>query len=519
MNERKKDTVKIFDTTLRDGEQAPGCSMNIEEKVHVARQLERLGVDAIEAGFPIASAGDFESVRAVAGAVKNICVAGLARCKPEDIERAAEAVKPALNPRIHVFLATSDIHRRYKLKKARDEILKLAVEGVKNAKEYCGDVEFSPEDASRTEPEFLSEVVQAVIEAGATTVNIPDTVGYAMPWDFGNLISMLMEEVKNVKDAVISVHCHNDLGLAVSNSLEAVRHGARQVECTVNGIGERAGNCSLEEVVMALRTRRDIFDVDTNIDTRQIMHASRLVSNVTGMLVQRNKAIVGENAFAHEAGIHQDGIIKERTTYEIMSPEDVGVDKSRLVLGKHSGRHALRERLVELGVELNQQQFEHVFEEFKNLADKKKQIFDEDLEAIVREELESLEDVRVMVDLLSFHISSGTGTVPTATVQLKLHDGEVITDAATGDGPIDAIYRAIDRITEMECNLSDYTIRAVTGGKDAMGEVTVRLDRDGRSERGRGTSTDIIEASARAYLMAVNLHFARTEETNMQKKC
>ncbi len=504
-------TVKIFDTTLRDGEQAPGCSMTIDEKIHVARQLERLGVDAIEAGFPVVSSGDFESVSAVAESVKNICVAGLARCTPGDIERAAEAVKPAKNPRIHVFLATSEIHRRHKLKKARNEILKLAVEGVEDAKKFCSDIEFSPEDASRTEPDFLGDVVQAVTEAGATTVNIPDTVGYAMPWHFGELIAMLVKKVRNNGgDAVISVHCHNALGLAVSNSLEAVRNGARQVECTVNGIGERAGNCALEEVVMALRTRRDVFKADTNINTRQIMHTSRLVSNVTGMLVQRNKAIVGDNAFAHEAGIHQDGMIKDRTTYEIMSPEDVGVDKSRLVLGKHSGRHAFRERMEEMGIELNEKQFERVFVEFKNLADKKKHIYDEDIEALVREELEAVEGFQAIVELISFHISSGSGTVPTATVELRMADGK-LTDAATGDGPVDAIYRAIDRITGIECTLTDYTIRAVTGGKDAMGEVTVMLDAGGQPERGRGTSTDIIEASTRAYLMAINRIMKKAE--------
>ncbi len=505
--------VKIFDTTLRDGEQAPGCSMTIDEKIHVARQLERLGVDAMEAGFPIASKGDFDGVREVAGAVGDVTVAALARCVTNDIERAAAALEPAARPRIHVFLATSEVHRRHKLKKARSEILKLAQQGVTEAKGCCRDVEFSPEDASRTEPDFLSDVVQAVIEAGATTVNIPDTVGYAIPWHFGRLISELMQNVKNINDAVISVHCHNDLGLAVANSLEAVRNGARQVECTVNGIGERAGNCSLEEVVMALRTRRDIFNADTNVRAKQIMHASRLVSNVTGMMVQRNKAVVGENAFAHEAGIHQDGMIKERSTYEIMAPEDVGAEKSRLVLGKHSGRHAFKKRMEELGMELDDRRFEHVFEEFKNLCDKKKQIFDEDIEAIVREELETGDGGRPVVELLNYHISSGTGAVPTATVELNLR-GERITDAATGDGPIDAIYRTMDRITGLECALSDYTIRAVTGGKDAMGEVTVRVESGDNSERGRATSTDIVEASARAYLIAVNRIMRKIEDTH-----
>ncbi len=499
--------VYIFDTTLRDGEQAPGCSMMVEEKVHVARQLERLGVDVIEAGFPIASLGDFESVREVSRAVTEPIVAGLARCVEADIERAGEAVQEARKPRIHVFLATSEIHRRYKLKKARGEILRLAVEGVERALGLCRDVEFSPEDASRTEPEFLCEVVEAVIEAGAGTVNIPDTVGYAMPWQFGELIQRLRAEVSNIRKAVISVHCHNDLGLAVANSLEAVRMGARQVECTINGLGERAGNCSLEEAVMAMRTRQDVFGVYTDIDTREIMNASRLVSSVTGMTVQRNKAVVGENAFAHEAGVHQDGMLKEKSTYEIMRPEDVGVEKTSLVLGKHSGRHAFRKRLEELGIRLDEGRLEHLFQEFKHLADKKKEVFDEDLEALVRDELEQVPDI---FRLASFHVSSGSSAVPTATVQMTV-GGELVTDAATGDGPIDAIYRTIDRITGLQCNLSDYGIRAVTKGKDALGEVSLTVQAGALRERGRATSTDILEASARAYLAAVNRIAKRRE--------
>lgn len=495
-----KDKVTIFDTTLRDGEQAPGCSMTVEEKVHVARQLDRLGVDVIEAGFPISSSGDFESVREVASAVQRPTIAGLARCMPKDIERAGEALEQARNGRIHVFLATSEIHRKHKLKKARGEIIKLAVEGVENARAICPDVEFSPEDASRTEPDFLCEVVEAVIDAGASTVNIPDTVGYAIPHEFGNLIERLHNDVANVSDAVISVHCHNDLGQAVANSLEAVRNGARQVECAINGIGERAGNCSLEEVVMSIRTRQDFFDVFTDINTRQIMPASRLVSNVTGMSVQRNKAIVGENAFAHEAGIHQDGMLKEKSTYEIMRPEDVGVEKTRLVLGKHSGRHAFRQRMEELAIELDEEHFERVFQQFKELADKKKEIFDDDLEALVRDELEQAPDI---IRLLNFHISSGTNAVPTATVQLEIEE-EVKTDAATGDGPIDAAYRAIDRITGIDCDLSDYEIRAITGGKDALGEVSIQITADDVQQRGRASSTDIVEASVRAYMAAVN---------------
>ncbi len=507
-NSDSKDKVIVFDTTLRDGEQAPGCSMTIEEKVHVARQLDRLGVDVIEAGFPISSPGDFESVREVADAVTRPTIAGLSRCVPQDIERAGEALENADKGRIHVFLATSEIHRKHKLKKARGEIIKLAVEGVERARQICPDVEFSPEDASRTEPDFLCEVVEAVIEAGAGTVNIPDTVGYAIPHEFGSLIARLHEEVSNVHDAIISVHCHNDLGQAVANSLEAVRNGARQVECAVNGIGERAGNCSLEEVVMSIRTRQDFFDVRTDINTKQIMPASRLVSNVTGMSVQRNKAIVGKNAFAHEAGIHQDGMLKEKSTYEIMSPEDVGVEETRLVLGKHSGRHAFRQRMEDLAIDLDDEHFEHVFQKFKELADKKKEIFDEDLEALVRDELEKAPDI---IRLLNFHISSGTNAVPTATVQLEIEE-EVKTDAATGDGPIDAVYRAIDRITGMECELSDYEIRAITGGKDALGEVSIQITAEGTRQRGRASSTDIVEASVRSYMAAVNRLLKNREE-------
>ena len=494
------DKVTIFDTTLRDGEQAPGCSMTIEEKIRVARQLELLKVDVIEAGFPISSPGDFESVREISRNVSEPIVAGLARCLDPDIDRAGEALREARRPRIHVFLGTSEIHRKYQLKKDRGQVLALAVRGVERARQSCEDVEFSPMDASRTEPDFLCEVVQAVIESGATTVNIPDTVGYAMPEQFGKLIEMLRSNVPGIERVVISVHCHNDLGLAVANSLAAVLKGARQIECAVNGIGERAGNCALEEVVMAIRTRRDLFDVYTGVETRQILKTSRLVSAVTGLIVQRNKAIVGENAFAHEAGIHQDGVLKKKSTFEIMQPEDVGVDKTQLVLGKHSGRHAFRARLEELGIEMNEEHFEHVFQEFKLLADKKKEVFDEDIEALVHEEFEEVPDV---FKLISFHISSGTGTIPTATVRLAAR-GDIVTDAATGDGPIDAVYNAVDRISGIQCKLSDYTIRAITGGKDAMGEVSLQIEAGEFSERGRASSTDILEASARAYLAAVN---------------
>jgi len=498
---RQKERIVVFDTTLRDGEQAPGCSMTLEEKVRVAKQLERLGVDVIEAGFPISSEGDFESVRMIASRVERPVVAGLARCVDADIARAGEAIKPANKGRIHVFLATSKVHREHKLKKARSEIVKLAVKGVKRAREFTEDVEFSPEDAARTEPEFLCEVVEAVIEAGAGTVNIPDTVGYAMPEQFGALIARLKTDVPNIEQAVVSVHCHNDLGLAVANSLAAVRNGARQVECTINGIGERAGNCSLEEIVMALRTRRDFFEVETGVDTRQIMNASRMVSAVTGMPVQPNKAIVGLNAFAHEAGIHQDGVLKEKTTYEIMRPEDIGLEETQLVLGKHSGRHAFQTRLSDLGINLDEEHFEHVFQEFKRLADKKKSVYDEDIEALVHDEFV---EVPHLYELMTVHTSSGTDVIPTATVKMKVGEDEVATDAAIGDGPVDAVYRAIDRITGLVCELTDYSIRAVTVGKDALGEVSLEVCANDLKQRGRASSTDIIEASARAYISAVN---------------
>ncbi len=499
----KKDDgkVTIFDTTLRDGEQAPGCSMTLEEKVMVAHQLERLGVDVIEAGFPIASPGDFESVRQVAAGVRRPVVTGLARCVEADIERAAEALQQAAHPRIHVFLATSRIHREHKLHMSRSDIVARAVRGVEAARACVRDVEFSPEDAARTEPDFLKEVVEAVIDAGATTVNIPDTVGYAVPSQFAELIAMLRDEVPNIGRAVISVHCHDDLGMATANSLAAVRCGARQIECTVNGLGERAGNCSLEEAVMAIRTRRDYFELDTNINTREIMATSRLVTGVTGVQVPPNKAVVGRNAFAHEAGIHQDGILKKKSTYEIMRPEDIGRESGELVLGKHSGRHGFRARLEELGIELSEEHLQHAFEKFIELTDKKKEVYDEDLEAIVREEME---EVPRVFSLESFHVTSGIGVIPTATVAVEVSKEGLRTDAAIGDGPIDAVYRAIDRITGFRCELRDFGIRAITRGKDAMGEVSLEVTSNGYTERGRAARTDIIEASAVAYIAAVN---------------
>jgi len=492
--------IVIFDTTLRDGEQSPGCSMNLKEKLEVARMLEALRVDVIEAGFPIASDGDFEAVRAVADQVRTPVIAGLARAVGKDIDRAGEALADAARARIHVFCATSEIHRTHKLKRAKDEILRMSVESVRRAKGFTDDVEFSPEDASRTERDFLVEIVTAVIDAGATTVNIPDTVGYAVPVEFGDLIRHLIAHVPNIGRAVISVHCHNDLGQATANSLAAVRAGAGQVECTVNGLGERAGNAAMEEVVMAMKTRRDVFGAETGIDTRKIYPASRLVAAVTGVHVQRNKAVVGENAFAHEAGVHQHGVISHRETYEIMSPEAIGVPASRLVLGKHSGRHALKERVEAMGFALSDGQLDEVFDRFKALADKKKSIFDADIEALIDQQIAAAPEVWVLEALQT---TAGTSAMPTATVTLS-KDGEQFTDAATGDGPVDAIYEAIGRITGIKLALTDYALRALTSGKDAQGEVTIEVDRDGRKFRARGLSTDIVEASAKAYLAAVN---------------
>jgi 2-isopropylmalate synthase len=493
--------VLIFDTTLRDGEQCPGASMNTREKLEVARQLARLKVDIIEAGFPIASDGDFDAVRAIAGEIAGPRIAGLARCVDKDIDRAAEAVKPAGDrARIHVFLATSAIHREHKLKMAQAEILKRAVGGVQRALGHCRDVEFSPEDASRTEPEFLAEVTHAVIEAGAKTVNIPDTVGYAVPHQFGALIKYLADHVPNIRQAVISVHCHNDLGLAVANSLAAVVNGARQVECTINGIGERAGNASLEEIVMALKTRHDAFGgYTTGIETRQLYPASRLVSHLTGMVVQRNKAIVGENAFAHEAGIHQHGIMQHRKTYEIMTAEDVG-RTSELTWGKHMGHHAVGKKLAEMGYKLNDNEVKTVTEKIKALADKKKAVYDDDVRAIVEGEFTEVPQVWKLADLTVV-----TGKTPKATVSLaRAGKKEAVTGAGTGDGPIDAMLKTVDRITGLKGSLVDYNVASVTKGKDAIGEVSVRVDFAGRIVTGKGGSTDIIEASALAYLNALN---------------
>jgi 2-isopropylmalate synthase len=494
--------VYIFDTTLRDGEQSPGVSLNAGEKLEIARQLARLGVDIIEAGFPITSNGDFEAVKAIAREVRGVTVAGLARTNFADIDRAWEAVKHADQPRIHTFIATSDIHLKHKLRMNRDQVVEAAVAGVKYAKGYTADVEFSAEDASRSDLDFLCRVVEAAIGAGATTINIPDTVGYATPDEFAAFIRSIMNRVKGIEKVVLSVHCHDDLGLAVSNSLAAVLAGARQVEGAINGIGERAGNASIEEVVMALYTRRDRYGLETGIRTEEIYRTSKLVSKLTGMDIQPNKAVVGKNAFAHESGIHQDGVLKERTTYEIMNPAMVGISHSNLVLGKHSGRHAFRSRLVELGFVLSEDELNKAFARFKDLADRKKEITDHDLEAIVENEIRK---VPATYELSYLHTSSGTTVVPTATVGL-LRGEELLEEAACGNGPVDAICKAVDKITGYSCRLASWGINAITAGKDALGEVTLRIAENNKDKlyMGRGISTDVLEASARAYVNAVN---------------
>jgi len=497
--------IIIFDTTLRDGEQAPGAALNQNEKLEIAQGLAHLGVDVIEAGFPVSSKGDFDAVCAVAKNIKGPIICGLARALKKDIDAAYQAVKFSRRPRIHVFLATSRIHMKYKLQKAEDEILKIAVASVKYAKKYCRDIEFSPEDASRSEREFLFKVVEAVIDAGATTLNLPDTVGYAEPEEFSRLIASVKESVPNIGKAIISVHCHNDLGLAVANSLEAVKRGARQVECTINGIGERAGNASLEEIVMALDTRKDIFaNLNTGIKKKEIYKTSRLVSKLTGFVIAPNKAIVGSNAFRHEAGIHQDGVIKKRSTYEIIKPQDVGFYGLGLVLGKHSGRHAFNERLKSLGFHLTKKQLDKAFQRFKQLADKKKNIFDDDLITIVEDEIRI---IKPLWKLISFRVDSGTEVEPKASVRLKakLKSFEGL---SSGDGPVDACFKAIDKITGARVELLDYRLEAVTRGKDAIGEVNLRVKFKDRIFSGRGSSTDIIEASILAYLNSVNKYAA-----------
>ena len=492
--------VRIFDTTLRDGEQSPGASMNVEEKLQVARQLVKLGVDIIEAGFPIASVGDFEAVRMIASEIKGSTIAALARTKFDDIDRAAEALKPAESGRIHTFIATSDIHLQHKLKMSREAVLETAISAVQRARQHTDDVEFSAEDATRSDRDFLARITEAVIKAGAGTVNIPDTVGYTVPEEFEELIRHLMNRVPNIDKAVISVHCHNDLGLAVANSLAAVLGGAGQVECTINGIGERAGNASMEEIVMALKTRPKFFEADTRIKTQEIYKTSRLVSKITGIVVQPNKAIVGANAFAHEAGIHQDGFLKERSTYEIMKPEDVGIPQSKLVLGKHSGRHAFKMRLHDLGYELGESDLNSAFEKFKHLADQKKYIFDEDIETLVSQEVSKVPEVYA---LLGLSVESGSDVRPTATVKMSAHE-QTIDRTENGDGPVDAVYRAIAVITGTKSSLLKFDVKGITGGTDALGEVVVTLEESGRTVRGQGADTDIITASAKAYINALN---------------
>ncbi len=503
--------IRIFDTTLRDGEQSPGASMNLTEKMEIAQALVHLGVDVIEAGFPIASPGDFESVRDIAAAVRDATVCGLARCNDADIDRAWEALARAARPRIHVFLATSAIHREFKLRMGEDEVVRRAVAGVERARGYCDDIEFSPEDAARTEIDFLCRVVEAVIAAGTTTVNIPDTVGYATPMQMHSVISSLVNRVPNIDKAVISVHCHDDLGLAVANSLAAVEAGAGQVECTINGIGERAGNCSLEEVVMALKTRADHYRCDTRIETRRLVPTSRLVANITGIQVPRNKAIVGRNAFAHEAGIHQDGMLKERRTYEIMRPEDVGLDRTDLVLGKHSGRAALADRANALGYQLSAEQLQTLFERFKLLADRKKEIYDGDIAALCEDQFAGLPE---RFAFAGYELSCASGQSP--RVVLRVHQAGVETsvegksvevssvEVSAGDGPIDGIFLAIEKLTGIATVCRDFRVQAVTVGKDAQAEVTVELEHGGQIHRGRGVSTDSLEASAKAFLAAIN---------------
>ncbi|MFA5890125.1 MAG: 2-isopropylmalate synthase [Actinomycetota bacterium] len=493
--------VVIFDTTLRDGEQSPGINLNTKEKLEIAEQLTRLGVDVIEAGFPQTSVGDFEAVRAIAETVKGPTIAGLARTVDMDIDRAWEALRHAAKPRIHVFLSTSDIHRKYMLNATEDEIVEQAVAGVRRAKSYCDDIEFSPQDATRTDPEFLFRIIDAVVEAGATTVNIPDTVGYALPHDFGAMIRACFENVPRLADAIVSVHCHNDLGLAVANSIEAVRAGARQVEVAVNGIGERAGNCSLEEIVMAMKTRRDLLGMDVGLNTREIARTSRLVSLLTGYGIQRNKAIVGENAFAHESGIHQHGVLQDRLTYEIMVAADIGVEGGKIVLGKHSGRHAFSKTLEEMGFQLGKEELNRAFTRFKELVDRKIQITDKDLEAIVVDEIQTVEEDTFRLE--SLQVAGGTHLAPTATVRIA-RDGETVTESAMGDGMVDAVYGAILRATGVAATLVSFNVAAITAGAEALGDVSVQVEIDGQRYTGRGISTDIVEASGRAFLNALN---------------
>ena len=509
------DKLIIFDTTLRDGEQSPGASMTKDEKVRIAKALEKMRVDVIEAGFPIASQGDFESVHAVAKVIKDSTVCGLARALEKDINRAGEALKPAASSRIHTFIATSPIHMKMKLRMEPDQVLEQAVRSVKQACRFTDNVEFSPEDAGRSELDFLCRIIEAVIDAGATTINIPDTVGYNIPFQFGDLIKNLLARIPNADKAVFSVHCHNDLGLAVGNSLAAVLNGARQVECTINGLGERAGNASLEEVVMAVRTRQDIFPCDTTLDTTQILTCSKMVSSITGFPVQPNKAIVGANAFAHESGIHQDGVLKSRETYEIMRAEDVGWSANRMVLGKHSGRNAFKTRMKELNIDFeSEQELNDTFSRFKDLADKKHEIFDEDLQALVAETNWSAENEHFK--LVSLKVCSETGETPNASMVLEIGGNEV-SASSDGSGPVDAAFRAIETVVNSDTELQLYSVNAITSGTDAQGEVTVRLEKAGRIVSGQGADTDIVIASANAYINALNKLVSDDEREHPQR--
>lgn len=502
--------ITIFDTTLRDGEQSPGASLDIQQKVMIAHQLARLNVDVIEAGFPVSSPAQFEAVETIARQVKGPVIAGLARAVDVDIDRCWEAVKGAQKARIHTFIATSSVHLEKKFRKSENEILDMAQCAVRRAKSYCEDVEFSPEDSSRTGRAFLFRIIAAAIEAGATVINVPDTVGYSYPDEFGGLVREIFNNVPNIKQTILSVHCHNDLGLAVANSLAAIQNGAQQVECTINGIGERAGNASLEEIVMSLSTRKDAFPFVTNVNTQEILRTSKMVSHLTGIVVQPNKAIVGANSFAHESGIHQDAVLKDKQTYEIMTPESIGLSTNKIVLGRHSGRHGLKSRLETLGYRLTPEELDHAYREFVQIADKKKEVFDEDLEVIVENEVSKASKT---YELTYFHISSGNQMVPTATVGLKIED-EVHQEAACGDGPVDAAFKAIDRVTQISVQLEDYNLRSVTSGKNALGEVSVKIAKDGFNVLGRGASTDVIEASIKAYLDALNRLFLKQRKSN-----
>ncbi len=493
--------VHIFDTTLRDGEQSPGASLNVDEKLEIARQLEKLGVDIIEAGFPISSPGDFQAVQLISKTIRSCTVCGLTRAREKDIDVAAEALKEAANPRIHTGLGVSDSHLQHKLRMTREQAMEVGVAAVKHARKYVADLEYFLEDSGRADRDYLCQVIEAVINAGATVINIPDTTGYAIPDEYGSLFAYVMEHVPNVDKARLSCHCHDDLGLAVANSLAAVQNGARQVECTINGIGERAGNTALEEVVMAMRVRRDRLDFETGIVTQELYRTSRMVSNSTGILVQPNKAIVGANAFAHSSGIHQDGVLKERTTYEIIDPRDVGINESKIILTARSGRHALQHRLQELGHEFQEGQLDRIYERFLDLADRKKEIYDEDLETLVDAQVATW---RPSHELQHVQVSCGQNLIPTATVTVRTPDGRELTDSCHGTGPVDAIYRAINRIIGVENDLIEFSVQSVTQGIDAQAIVTIRIRRGNDIYTGRGTHTDIVVASGRAYMHALN---------------